>query len=156
MLAVVLTACRSNSSATAEPIPASTLAAMSEADVLCSIAGEIEALKPSHPQLAEFQAAEHCDRDRLVIGYQYRCDPPAGGAGWRGATPSPRSGGVWLYLDFHDPSSKRQIHTQPAVPKRVFRDRDVMLLLVEGPGAPSIGLELEAILQRHGIEATGF
>lgn len=148
----LLVGCRAGPPATsAEPLPASTLAAMTDAEVLCSIAEDIEDLRPRYPQLIEFRAKEHCDAERLVIGYQHHCDPPAGGGGWRGATPDPRPDGIWMYIDLHDPSSMAQIHTQPVVPARTFRALDVMVLMVEGSEVPPVGGEIEAILGRHGV-----
>ena len=152
-----LGACRTGSTGTSTaPLPADTLAAMSEAEVLCSIADDIAALRPRYPQLAGFRTAKHCDPQQLEIGYQHHCDPPRGGAGWRGATPDPRPDGIWLHIDFHEPDSMAQIHTQPVVVRRTFRKLDVMVLMVEGQDVPSVSVEIQAILDRHGVITSGF
>ncbi len=151
LLSILLIGCQRGRGPSTEPMSNETLATLSDGQVLCSIAADIQALRGSHPQLREFRAAKHCNPDALVIGYQYHCDPPAGGAGWRGGTPNPKPDGIWLHLDFHDPDSTAQIHTQPVVMPRTFRQRDVMLLVVQGEASPPLGPELEAILQRHGV-----
>ncbi len=140
-------ACRPTASS--EPVSHAT-----PQQALCAIAEDLERTKADHPQLREFSAREHCDADKLVIAYEHACDPPQGGAGWSGATPAPRAEGIWLHLDFHDPSSTAQIHTQPIVMPRYYGDLKVMLLLREGEATSSIGAELEAIMARHGVTTT--
>ena len=122
------------------------------ASTLLAIARSIEALKPDYPQLAEFSASSHVDG--LQITYAYRTEPPARTGGWTSGVPSPTDGGVWLYIDIHDPDSKAQIHTQPVVPRYRFREKRVMLLLREGAGTKPLEGALVRILETHGVRAT--
>lgn len=123
------------------------------ASTLLAIARSIEALKPEYPQLAEFSSA-HVDVDGLEITYAYRTERAARTGGWTSGVPSPTDGGVWLYIDIHDPDSKAQIHTQPVVPRYRFREKRVMLLLREGAGTRPLEGALVRILQSHGVRAT--
>ena len=146
MLALACGAVACRPAASSKPVSHET-----SGQALCAIAKDLERSKSDYPQLRGFSARGHCDAQRLVISYEHDCDPPQGGGGWSGATPAPRPGGIWLHLDFHDPSSTAQIHTQPIVLPRYYGDLDVMLLLREGEATSSIGAELEAIMARHGV-----
>lgn len=124
-----------------------------EADALEAIARDIQKLGSSYPQLRAFRAREHFDRDALTIRYEHHTDPPNGGGGWTGAVPDPRPDGLWLHIDFHDPSSTAQIHTQPIVPPLHFKTKRVLLLLREGEATAPLTDALHEILERHGVQA---
>jgi len=126
----------------------------SDAAALCAIARDIETRKPDFPQLREFSAREHCDRDELVIRYAFHTHRGSGG-GWSGAVPNPDPDGVWFYIDFHDPASPRQIHTQPARQRRTLRRWAVMLLVLDGTDVPPLAPALDAILREHGVVNDG-
>lgn len=146
--------CRPTTTTTATTA-AATVTHDDPAQALCAIARDLEAEKSDFPQLRGFSAREHCDGVQLVISYEHACDPPQGGGGWSGATPAPRADGIWLHLDFHDPRSMAQIHTQPVVLPRRYGALDVTLLLREGSATHSIGPTLEAIMARHGVTMAG-
>ena len=120
-------------------------------DALMAIAKDIESLKGEFPQLADFSAAKHYDAQRLVIGYAYKTHRPQGRAGWAGAVPNPDDDGVWFHIDFHDPDSGRQIHTQPDVPVMFYRDKKVMFLMLEGAQTQSLSGPINGILQKRGV-----
>ena len=87
----------------------------SHADAIRAIAKDIAALKDRYPQLADFDVDKHCQPDDLKISYGYRTHDPEHRGGWTAAVPNPDPDGIWFYIDFHDPKSMRQIHTQPVV-----------------------------------------
>jgi hypothetical protein len=121
------------------------------AGTLRRIAESIEALKGEYPQLAGFSVEEHFYPDRLTIAYDHRTYWPRRRAGWAGSVPNPHPDGIWFHLDFHDPGSTSQIHTQPVVPKRRYGEKQVMLLILEGKDTRSLQPALDRILQRHGV-----
>src|SRR5689334_21912428 len=81
------------------------------------IAHDIERLKGRYSQLKDFSVAEHLKADKHQISYGYHTHKPTGRGGWTSSVPNPDEDGIWFYIDFHDPASTLQIHTQPvAVP----------------------------------------
>jgi len=116
-----------------------------------SIATDIEALKPRFPQLAEFAAKEHCDIDRLAISYGFKTHRSTRRGGWTAAVPNPDKDGVWFYIDFHEPDSMAQIHTQPVVPRRFFQSKKVMFLILEGEETENLAGALDGILRDRGV-----
>lgn len=132
-------------------------APMSYEDVIAAIAADIAALKGTYPQLAAFSVDEHCYRDRLIISYEYRTAwPQRTRGGWAGSVPHPDEQGVWFYIDLHDPDSTRQIHTQPVVEDLRYRDKKVMLLILEGRDTAPLGPALRRILLQRGVRAGGW
>lgn len=150
-LAVLLMSCGAKEPKGASPPPAAAPPSYEEA--IQAIAADIEGLKGEYPQLAEFSAAAHCEPDRLVVSYGYRTHQPEGRGGWAGAVPNPDDDGVWFYIDFHDPDSTAQIHTQPVVPPRRFRDKKVMFLILEGAQTKPLAGALEKVLAENGVTA---
>jgi hypothetical protein len=130
--------------------PAERVGTGADADALCAIARDIAAKKREFPQLRDFSARRHCDRDALKISYGFHTHRGSGG-GWAGGVPNPDPDGVWFFIDFHDPASMRQIHTQPVVPRRSFGRWSVMFLILEGDDTQELATTLEAILREHGI-----
>ncbi len=121
-----------------------------------SIADDIEKIERDFPQLKDFSTREHCDPERLSISYGYHTHQPQRVGGWSSAVPNPDDDGVWFYIDFHDPDSMAQIHTQPGVTERRYRDKRVMFLILEGESSKSLFGALEEILKNRGISTHGF
>jgi hypothetical protein len=117
------------------------------------IAASIERLKPEYPQLAAFSCRAHCDTDRLVISYGYKTRPAPRRGGWTSGVPHPNEDGVWFYIDFHDPASQAQIHTQPVVPRYRYQDKRVMFLILEGESTRNVRGAILQILQDNGVKA---
>jgi hypothetical protein len=118
---------------------------------LAAIAQDIERLKSDYVQLADFSGRKHCDRRRLVISYGYRTHEPEHRGGWSSGVPSPDPDGIWFYVDFHDPDSQAQIHTQPMVPDMRYREKKVMLLILEGQRTRRFAPALGEILRSRGV-----
>jgi len=128
----------------------------SYAEAIQAIARDIEDIATAFSQLADFSADKHCDPERLTISYAYHTHRPQGRAGWAGAVPNPDADGIWFHIDFHDPDSMAQIHTQPVVIDRRYGDKRVMFLILEGKETKHVSAELQQILQRNGVVTPGF
>lgn len=115
------------------------------------IASDIAGPKESYPQLKDFSVAEHLQADRHEIQYSYHTHKPAGRGGWTSGVPNPDEDGIWFYIDFHDPRSAAQIHTQPAVasPYCVGNMR-LSFLILEGAKTRSVEGAIWDILKKHG------
>lgn len=122
----------------------------SYADAIRSIAAAIERLKPEYPQLAGFSAARNANVDRLTITYDHHTHRARHRGGWTSGVPNPDDDGLWFHLDFHDPSSTAQIHTQPVVPELRYREKRVMFLILEGKATRPVAPALNRILGEHG------
>ena len=121
--------------------------------VIKAIAAEIEALKTDYPQLAEFSAARNLVRDALEIVYVFHTHSPPRTGGWTSGVPHPDDDGVWFALDFHDPRSTLEKHTQPkAHEKQCFGDMQVQLLMLEGKKTRPLNGPIWKILRKHGVE----
>ena len=125
---------------------------MDYAGTLAGIARSIAVLKREFPQLAEF-SADGGDLENLRISYGFHTHAPRHRGGWTSGVPNPDDDGVWFHLDFHDPDSMAQIHTQPVVPKGRLGDKVVMLLILEGAKTKPLAGRIREILRRHGVEA---
>jgi len=115
------------------------------------IARAIEGLGDRYPQLAGFSAARHLDRERLAISYGHRTHHARHRGGWTSGVPNPDDDGIWFYIDFHDPDSQAQIHTQPVVPELRFREKRVMFLILEGAKSRKVGGALRQVLHENGV-----
>jgi hypothetical protein len=124
---------------------------MSYEAALERIALGIEGLKDRYPQLARFSAAKHLERARLVISYGHNTHRPRHRGGWTSGVPNPDDDGVWFYIDFHDPGSQAQIHTQPVVPELRFREKRVMFLILEGARTRKVSDALHRVLRENGV-----
>jgi hypothetical protein len=118
-----------------------------------AIARDIEALGSAYPQLAAFRAAQHLDRDRLVIEYAFHTHTATHRGGWTAGVPNPDADGIWLHVDLHDADSKAQIHTQPDVPLLDALGEKLLMLLLEGMTVKPAAGELRAILAGRAAEA---
>jgi hypothetical protein len=121
--------------------------------VLRAVAREIEKLRVDFPQLKEFSAAHHARPEDLQIAYEFHTHRPQGRAGWVACVPNPDDDGLWFYLDFHDPGSMAQIHTQPVIPKGRLGKKSVMLLILEGAETPSVRGRIWQILEKNGVKS---
>lgn len=122
------------------------------ATILKRIAQDIEALKKDHAQLENFSVQKNLDVDTLTVSYAYHTHKSARRGGWTAGVPNPDDDGIWFRVDFHDPDSVAQIHTQPAVPfpKCIGRKR-VTFLILEGVDTNGVGAAIAQILDKHGV-----
>jgi hypothetical protein len=120
------------------------------ARVMQDIARDIGALKPDYPQLAGFTAAT-ASGDALKISYGFHTHQAAASGGWSSGVPNPDNDGVWFYIDFHDPDSTAQIHTQPMSAVQCLGDKRVSFLILEGDATKRLEAEIEKILRDHGV-----
>ncbi len=160
LLAVsLLLSCRSvQPGATAhDPVPAEAAPAPEaevadvHGDALRKIAADIAALAPEHPQLADFDVSTALNVHDLTISYDYRTHRSTARGGWTAAVPNPDPDGIWFHIDFHDPASQAQIHTQPVIEPLAWRDMRVMFLILEGEETRSVSGAIREILLRHGV-----
>ncbi|MBI3017245.1 MAG: hypothetical protein HYY62_04535 [Deltaproteobacteria bacterium] len=119
---------------------------------LQGIANAIEALKNEFPQLKDFSASENLDQKRLVISYQFHTHEPERRVGWTGGVPNPDDDGIWFYIDFHEPGSMAQIHTQPVTIPLAFGKKRVSFLILEGQKTKRVGAYMMNILKKQGIQ----
>lgn len=120
---------------------------------LRAIAQDIEDLKSEYPQLADFSVERHFNAPHLRIAYEYRVGPRPRTGGWTSGMSSPKDDGVVLYVDFHDPKSNHEVHTQPRVPLYRFGDRAVMLLMLEGTATRSLRRAIVGIFEAHHVRS---
>ncbi|OGZ28114.1 MAG: hypothetical protein A2562_00490 [Candidatus Nealsonbacteria bacterium RIFOXYD1_FULL_39_11] len=120
--------------------------------VLQSIAEKIADLKVDYPQLAEFSPIANMNAESLVINYGYHTHQAEYHGGWASGVPSPDDDGIWFYIDFHDPDSQAQIHTQPENIAKCLGKKRVQFLILEGEKAKSLSSKINTILLDHGIE----
>lgn len=131
-------------SASAKPDAAYTVA-------IRAIARDIAELKPAYPQLSEFDPERNLIADRLAITYQHNTHRSTARGGWAAAVPNPDPDGIWFYIDFHDPNSNDQIHTQPFTGNYGFRDMKVSFLILQGAKTKPFDGALWSILRKHGV-----
>lgn len=134
----------------------------SQVKTIAAIGQDIANLKVKFPQLSEFSVAENVLSERLIITYEYHMhsDEVLGGSSrsnpWTGSRRRvPETDAVSLYIDFHNPGSTDQIHTQPTWPGRLpdcFEDKQVSFLMFEGDKTSPVSGEIGEILKRHGVK----
>ncbi len=118
-----------------------------------AIASDIAGLRTEFPQLHDFSATQNVLFDKLAIDYAYHTHRHTGPkGGWVAHAPNPDDDGVWLYIDFHDPDSAAQIHTQPATPATCFGEKRATFLILEGKQTKPLGERIKAILDAHGVK----
>jgi hypothetical protein len=119
---------------------------------LASIARDIEGVKREYPQLAEFSAERNLHAGGPSISYAYRTHKPEPRGGWTSGVPKPDEDGLWFYLDFHDPASTAEIHTQPmSIAPQCFGNMRVGFLILEGAKTASVNGALWKILRARGV-----
>lgn len=122
------------------------------ADTLASIAADIESLAEAHPQLKEFSRQKNMNAATLSISYAYRTHQARRAGGWTAGVPNPDEDGVWFHIDFHDPASTAQIHTQPmSVAPQCLGSMRVSFLLLEGSKTASVNGPIWQVLRKHGV-----
>lgn len=124
------------------------------ARVMRDIARDIAALKPEYPQLAGFDAAK-VDGGEPKISYGFHTHAAPRSGGWTSGVPNPDADGVWFYIDFHDPDSTAQIHTQPVIAAQCLGTKRVSLLILEGAATRPLEAQIQRILQAHGAGRCG-
>ena len=118
---------------------------------ILSIGKAIEALKGEYPQLRSFSVRGNANKAGLYITYNFNTHQPAHRAGWAGAVPNPDANGIWFYIDFHDPDSPAQIHTQPVTAPLYFGKKRVSFLILEGNDTKPVSAAISRILNAHGV-----
>lgn len=119
---------------------------------LASIARDIEGVKGEFPQLAEFSAERNLHAGGPSISYAYRTHKPEPRGGWTSGVPNPDEDGIWFYLDFHDPASTAEIHTQPASRGgQCLGNMKVSFLILEGTKTSRVSGAIWQILKKHGV-----
>ncbi len=119
--------------------------------VLRQITNDLSNLGNEYPQLRDFSARVEFSPDRLSISYAYHTHEPGRRGGWTAAVPNPDDDGIWFYIDFHDPRSQAQIHTQPVTAPLCLGSRKVSFLILEGKNTKPAGGKIRAILSKHGV-----
>ena len=122
---------------------------------LKDVAREIAALKGHYPQLRDFSVTKNVNVDDLKISYGYHTHKSEGRGGWTAGVPNPDDDGVWFYIDFHDPNSTAQIHTQPMIAPNCIGDKRVSFLILEGTRTKRLDDAIWKILQEHGVKKCG-
>jgi len=117
--------------------------------IINKIALDIAALKGDFPQLTDFDPDTAINRDKFSIDYGFHTHRKPG-AGWTAGVPNPDNDGVWFYLDFHDPNSQLQIHTQPKTVPICLGKWKVSMLMLEGTNTKSLRASITSVLKNHG------
>ena len=119
------------------------------------VASHIAGFRSEFPQLRDFSATQNVLFGKLAIDYAYHASlrRPVGRMG--GARAESDDDGVWLYIDFHDPDSAAQIHTQPVAPAICFGEKRATFLLLEGKQTKPLGERIKAILDARGVRSCG-
>jgi hypothetical protein len=126
------------------------------ARALVSIARDIEAQKPNHPALDQFEVDKHLDTEWLRILYERRVQRKVITRGIKresAVVPDPQ--GLYLYIDFHENVARNEAHSQ------VFRgyfqhgDRRVMYVTRVGNETGRLDAELSRIMRKHGVRSLG-
>ncbi len=120
-------------------------------EIVKNIGNEISALQKNYPQLVDFSPAKHVQLKSLEISYEYKTHEPARAGGWTSGVPNPDPDGIWFYIDFHDPQSTAQIHTQPIVTKGIIGKKEVMFLILEGDNTKRLHGKIWEILKKNGV-----
>ena len=119
---------------------------------LQAIARDIAKLETDFPQLKDFSPAKNTDAQRLALSYGYRTHQAQHRGGWTSEVPNPDDDGIWFYIDFHNPDSQAQIHTQPVVAKLCLADKRVSFLILEGRNTKPVAGRIGNILRSHGVK----
>jgi hypothetical protein len=123
--------------------------------VCSAIARDIAALKPKHPQLAEFDAARiSVQAGVCIITYAFRTHQATRPGGWTAQVPNPDPDGLWFHVGLWDPNGQErysQINTQPGSGSFTFGDNNATVLILDGKRAGAFPTELVSLLRRHGM-----
>jgi len=130
--------------------PASSLSP--DAGTIAAIARDIENLKQQYPQLQEFSGQTNVHAGALAISYAYRTHRARHAGGWTAGVPNPDEEGVWFHIDFHDPASTSQLHTQPALrTPQCLGNKRVGFLILEGPRTRPLSGAIWQVLRKYGV-----
>jgi hypothetical protein len=121
-------------------------------EILWDIAHRIESHKKDFPQLIEFSPPKNTNPENFSIEYEYHTHPAQHRGGWTSGVPNPDDNGIWFYLDFHDPGSMAQIHTQPVVPTMCIGNKIAFLLILEGKDTKPLRDTIWRILEEYGAK----
>jgi len=146
LVAITISLASLNMNAQEPPQPASQVKAIT------AIGKDIAALKTKFPQLAEFSVSRDVQSRKLLIEYDYHTHESRDAGGISALLPNPNRDGVWFRIDFHDPASTLQIHTQPIVPPYCFEDKKFFFLILEGKRTNPLENALWTIFLRHGVK----
>lgn len=124
---------------------------MNYSQIITEIGRDLAALVQDHPLFQDFSCTKHVHPRALRIDYAFRTHDDPKKKGWLKGVPNPDPDGIWLYIDFHDPDSQAQLHTQPVVPRASIGAKEVLFLLFQGQGTDSLELRIRNILEAHGI-----
>ena len=125
-------------------------------ETLKSAALEIEGLRHDYPQLMEFSVIKHVSAEDVRIDYEYHTHEPEITAGWLSGVPHPDDDGIWFFIDFHDPGSTAQIHTQPMTVPICLGDKKVSFLILEGKATKPLYGSIWKILEKYGARECGW
>jgi len=121
------------------------------AQMILATAQEIAGLKERFPELRDFSPTKNVHV--LSIDYAYHTHKARHRGGWTAGVPNPNDDGLWFYIDFHDPDSVAQIHTQPMTgPANCLGRKRVSFLTLAGKKTRPVGSELWSILQKYGVK----
>src|SRR5262249_33793016 len=124
-------------------------------EAIKAIARDIAGLKKEFPQLKDFSPTENIYLENLSVSYQFHTHRATHRGGWTAGVPNPDEDGIWFYIDFHEPNSQAQIHTQPVTPNLCLLDKKVSFLILEGNKTKPIGGRIWSILKSHGVKPCG-
>jgi hypothetical protein len=117
------------------------------------IAGGIAELKGTYPQLQDFSAAGNLRAALQRITYGFRTHEPPKTGGWTSGVPNPDDDGIWFFIDFHDPDSKAEVHTQPVTgPPMCIGARHVSFLSLEGTATKRAYGAIWTVLRAQGVK----
>jgi len=119
---------------------------------LAGVARDIARLKRDYPQMAEFSIAQHVQAKELEISYGFHTHQAMQTGGWTSGVPNPDADGIWFYIDFHNPDSTLQIHTQPVTAPICIGSKRVSFLMLEGSRTKSVRAPMHKILRKHGAK----
>lgn len=124
----------------------------SQVNTIAAIGKDIAALKAEYPQLTEFSVSKDVQSKELVIRYDYHTHQARHAGGWTAGVPNPDDDGIWFRIDFHDPASNLQIHTQPVLPPYCFEDKKLSFLILEGKKTKLVADAIWTIFLKHGVK----
>ena len=119
--------------------------------VLIDIQKDLSKLGTEFPQLRDFSHAREFDPEKLSLSFSYHTHKAKHLGGWTAGVPNPDDDGVWFYIDFHDPSSTAQIHTQTDTISRCLGSKRVSFLILEGKNTKAVTGRINSILNKHGL-----
>jgi hypothetical protein len=123
------------------------------AGAITRIADGIAGLKPAHPKLQDFSPAANLRANQETIWYQFHTHDPPKTGGWTSGVPNPDDDGIWFFIDFHDPNSRAEVHTQPVTgPPMCIGAKHVSFLILQGKATPSVYGPIWTVLRAQGVK----